>query len=203
MKKIFSLFAVVTAVLVFSGCANQKAAETPAQKETPAEVKKETGNVISSIKDAMGLGKKMKCTYSVGTGDSKFESTAFIDGKKYKSSSMIAGKLAYAYFDGEVMYSWMEDTKTGTKMTMACINDLKTSLPENQPANIPSVAKSPEEQFDNAVNANCVPAETADFSVPTDVTFTDQCEMMKKTLDSMKNIKLPGNVKMPTDLPKL
>ncbi len=210
MKKIFSLFAVIVATLVFSGCGSQKAVETSPQKEAPVEVKKESSDVISSIKDAMGLGKKMKCTYAVGTGEAKFESTAYIEGSKYKSSSIIAGKTAYASFDGEVMYSWMEGSKTGTKMTMACINELKNSLPPGKEGEGPQGVKAPEDQFKDAVNTSCVPAvEAVDFTLPSEITFTDQCEVLRKTLDSMKNVKLPAdvklpdNVKLPANLPKL
>jgi hypothetical protein len=210
MKKIFSLFAVIVATLVFSGCGSQKAAETSPQKEVPVEVKTESGSVISSIKDAMGLGKKMKCTYAVGTGDAKFESTAYIEGSKYKSSSIIAGKTAYAYFDGEVMYSWMDGAKTGTKMTLACVNELKNSLPPGKEGDGSQGVKAPEDQFKDAVNTSCVPAvEAVELTLPSEVTFTDQCEVLRKTLDSMKNVKLPANVKLPdnvklpANLPKL
>ncbi len=196
---------VVAAAFIFSGCGNQAVVQAPAQKETPVEVKNESPSVISSIKEAMGLGKKMKCTYTFGTGDSKFDSVAYIDGQKYKSASIIAGKVNNTYFDGSAVYSWMEGGKTGTKMTMACINELKSSLPQNQPAGSgPQTVKNPEDQFKDVVNTNCVAADTTvDLTLPSDVTFTDQCEVLKKTMDSIKNVKLPAGVKLPENLPNI
>src|SRR3989344_3780743 len=53
-------------------------------------------DVISSIKDAMGLGKKMKCTYAVSEGG--IASTVFIDGQKYKFTSEANGQKMYGLF---------------------------------------------------------------------------------------------------------
>lgn len=197
MKKTFTMLAVFVLVSVFSGCTSQQAVQTPTQKENQAEVKSENGSVVSSIKDAMGLGKKMKCSYSMGNGESKFESTVFIDGKRYKSSTMVDGKLTYAYFDQDTMYSWMDGQKTGTKMTMSCLDDLKNSLSADLQESMASQIENPEDKFDNANNATCVSADDADFSLPADVVFSDQCAMMKQVTEQMKNIKIPSMPNLP------
>src|SRR3990167_9560301 len=53
--------------------------------------------VIGSIKDAMGLGKKMKCTYSAKAG-SGVSSTVFVDGKKFKFTTDANGEKMYGVF---------------------------------------------------------------------------------------------------------
>ncbi|MBO8888972.1 hypothetical protein INN86_14050, partial [Staphylococcus aureus] len=57
------------------------------------------GGMISSIKDAMGLGKKMKCTYS-DPSKTGVVSTIFIDGQKTKFSSVVNGETVSGIFDG-------------------------------------------------------------------------------------------------------
>lgn len=205
MKKIFSLFAVVTAVLVFSGCANQKAAETPIPKESSSEVKKEGDSVISSIKDAMGLGKRMKCTYITQDGKEKVESTIYVDGKKYMSVIDIAGKKTHSLFDGEIIHTWVESEKVGTKIGLDCMGSFKDSVPANSAdeEEEPTGVENPEDRFENALNVNCTPAEAVDFSLPADIKFTDQCEVMKKTMDAVKDMKLPAGIEMPTNLPNI
>lgn len=61
MKKIFLSAVVVCSAFVFSGCGSQKEVQTPVQpveKSAPTE----NGGVVNSIKEAIGLGSKMKCT---------------------------------------------------------------------------------------------------------------------------------------------
>jgi len=203
MKKIFSLFVFSLAVLVFSGCGGQKTAQqTEVQKEVPAEVKNEkAGGIVSSIKDAIGLNVKMKCTTTANDG---VVSVAYVQGKMFKSSVEVMKKRQNAIFDGEATYTWSEGEKTGLKMTMACIQELKSSLPEQQKnsldASIPDIEK--QINVDAKAKVSCVPAGDVDFSIPSDVVFTDQCEVMRKSLDMMKNVKLPAGAQVPANMPK-
>jgi hypothetical protein len=194
-------------VVVLAGCGKQTATQTNAPagpEKVTQQVEQKSDSIVASIKDAMGLGKQMKCTYATSTDGSKFESTAFIDGKKFRSTSLVAGKTANVLFDGDAMWTWMEGQKIGTKMTMACINDLKSLAPQSQPS--AAAVQSPDDQFKDVTNTNCVPATDADFSVPSTVTFTDQCEMLKKATGMMKNLPtgaVPGGVPSIPGMPNL
>jgi len=207
MKKTILGVVIVGAAFVLSGCGkpvattNQNAAEnpSPAGQSTSAG-----GSVISSIKDAMGLGTEVKCEYSMGTGADAVKSTAYVEGKKFKSVGIVAGKTMNTIFDGETMYNWQEGQTTGFKMTMTCINDLKTSLPQDNKQAAPAGVKSPEDQFKDATNTNCSPSgDSVDFSAPSNVTFTDQCDMMKKSLEMMKNVKVPSGANIPANIPNM
>lgn len=185
MKKVFLGIAVVGLAFVLSGCGAKKAPQDGGAQNQTKEESKEQGSVIGSIKDAMGLGKKMKCEYSVGTGKEAVKSTAYVEGKKYKAISTINGTTTNSIFDGNTMYYWQEGQKTGMKMAMSCMEELNKSLPEDQQN--PEDFKSPEEQFEDAIDTSCVPAtESINFSAPSDVTFQDQCEMMKNLINSFK-----------------
>ena len=193
MKKTLLGVVIVGAAFILSGC-GKPAATDQNTVQNPAQ---QSGSVISSIKDAMGLGTKMKCEYSMGTGADAVKSTAYVEGKKFKSVGTFNGMVSNTIFDGETMYNWQEGQTTGFKMTMTCVNNLKASLPQNNPS-APAGVKSPEDQFKDATSTSCSPSsESVDFSAPSNVTFTDQCELMNKSLEMMKNAKLPAGVNMP------
>lgn len=201
MKKIFSLLGVSLAVLVFSGCGGQKTAQqTEVQKEVSAEVKNEkVGGAVNSIKDAIGLNAKMKCTTTANDG---VISVAYVQGKMFKSSVEVMKKRQNAIFDGEATYTWAEGEKTGLKMPMACIQELKASLSEQQKNSLDASIPDIEKEINANAKVSCVPAGDVDFSIPLDVVFADQCEVMRKSLNMMKDIKLPAGVQVPANMPK-
>lgn len=202
MRKVLLSITVVAMAVVLSGCGAKNAAQNGGAQNQIGQTKEEptkTGSVIGSIKDAMGLGAKMKCNYSMKLeGSDPVKSTAYVEGKKYKSTGTFAGITSNTIFDGDTMYIWQEGQKTGMKMTMSCMEELKASLPQDQKS-APGV-KSPEDQFKDATETSCSPTtESVDFSAPAGITFQDQCEMMKGLMD-MKG-KLPAG--MPANLPNI
>ena len=168
----------------------------PEQASPQAE---EKSGVISSIKDAMGLGKKMQCTYT-DKDDSSVSSTIFIDGQKFKFTSEMNGEKMYGLFDGETQYTWTTGKeKQGWKMTKACLEELGQTakqVTEGQPSSTPEDYQA---AFDNAENVACAPAANEDFSVPTDIVFTDQCEMLKNSMKALESMKgqLPAGMNIP------
>jgi hypothetical protein len=204
MRKTLLGFGLTIAALVLSGCgqpqtANQPSAAPAEQKAAPSEQK--DNSIVSSIKDAMGSGKQMKCTYSTTVNGSSVESIAYVDGNKLKSSETVAGKNTNMLFDGNTTYTWMDGQTKGSKMTISCINDLKASAPKGQQIN--PGAQSPEDQINNATDVSCVAATGTDFSVPASITFTDNCEALKKSMEAAKDIKanLPAN--LPANMPNI
>jgi len=198
MKKTTTLVMAGGLMLLLAAC-GQKSATTPAaeNKTTPAEqAQPASGGVISSIKDAMGLGKKMECTYKSQVGDKTLESKTWVNGKQTRSEMDINGKKQISIFDGTTIYSWQEETKTGTKFTIECMKEVSQSLPQGQQ---PQQQMDPENPDANATEVSCVPAGDVDFTVPSDVTFTDQCEMMKNLIQNMP--KTPNVPNMPKNIP--
>lgn len=195
---------MATGILLLAGCENKpadKAGEVGAENKSgvTTETKAEKGGVISSIKDAMGLGKAMKCAYKFKGGNGNIESIAYVDGKKYKAESTVMGKKQLVIFDETAMYSWAEGEKTGMKMEKTCMEEMNKNLPKGDTAGTPS-AKTDEEFFNDATDVSCVPYSGADFSVPTDITFTDQCEFLR---GMMKNIPAGANIPAGVNIPKL
>lgn len=196
--KTLKIAALAAGVLLLAGCGNkvaQNSTNTGAEKiETPkTEEKNAVNDVITSMKDAMLAGKTMKCDYTIKDADGKeLTTTSYVNGKKYMTTMAIAGNVQHMIFDETAMYTWAEGQKQGTKMTLACTQDLAKNMPAKTDAAAPTPDPTGEKTFDSATNVSCKPDSSADFSVPTDVTFTDQCEMIK---NSLKNI--------PTGAPQL
>lgn len=58
--------------------------------------------------------------------------------------------------------------------------------------------ESSDQLADNMMDISCQPSSLVDFSIPSDVTFTDTCEQMKKTMEQLQNIKgLPTGQGLP------
>jgi hypothetical protein len=195
MKKNWKVVAIAAGVLIFSGC-GQKADNSGGENKKNQEMSQEKnqGGVISSIKDAMGLGKTMRCTYRIQGGNGNMEMVSYVKGKSYMSETNVGGSVQKSIFNEDGMFSWSEKTRQGTKMSRKCMEELEKAAPEEEQSNSPQVPDADaEEAFSGATDVKCEEAEV-DFSVPTDVNFVDQCEMMKKMMDSANEMKnrLPG-----------
>jgi hypothetical protein len=198
--KTLKIAALAAGVLLLAGCGNKVAqnnsdntgADNSGASKT--EEKGAVGGVISSIKDAMASGKAMQCTYTIKNKEGgDIVSTMYVDGKKYAGTTNVAGTVQHMIFNEEAMYSWSEGQKTGMKMTTACSEELAAKAPKSQNDNAPTPpATDSEKTFDNALNVKCEPNSGGDFTVPSDITFADQCEMLKGLQKNM-----PGGVNIP------
>lgn len=191
MTKKLKIVAVVVGILFLAGCGNKaveknenkNAGETKNQEK---EKEKNQNGIVSSIKDAMGLGKEMKCSYKIKSGEDEMEMTTYIKGKKYRGETKIAGNTQKMIFNEDAMYSWSEKEKKGMKMTKACTDELAKNAPKSEDNELPEAMDfSAENAFDNAMDVKCVPNSGTDFSVPSDVEFVDQCEMLKGIMNSI------------------
>ncbi|MGB4833976.1 MAG: hypothetical protein WBP40_03020 [Candidatus Moraniibacteriota bacterium] len=174
--------------------------EVAAKNPTPMAEEK---GMVSSLKEAMGLGQKMQCTYAMSKGDDQVVSTVFIEGSKVKSTTTVGDMTMYSLMDGENQYSWTSASKTGMRMSKACLEKLQTSvkdLPKPAGAPTPAEPQDMEKAFDMAKNVKCEPASGADFTIPKDVTFTDQCAMLEQSTKLMQEMKdkLPAGMMLPS-----
>jgi hypothetical protein len=143
---------------------------------------------MGSLKEMIGMGKTMECVEKV-EGE---EIRTYIQGKTYKSSAVSKEMTITSIFDGETFYSWNTLTKAGTKMTMACLEELGKNMPEG-----PSTEVDNDIEFDSVdemmedpqMVSNCKEiSEKIDFSVPTNINFVDQCLMIKSLNDKMPSM---------------
>jgi len=180
MKKILLGTLVVAFSLTLSACGNKTQNQAG---EMEKQIGKEGMKAIASIGEAMKSGKKMKCTFKIKTGDEEMESVSYFDGQKYRSESRVMNMNQIAVFDGENMHSWQEGQKNGMKMTKACSEELQVQNRErNQGEETQNreEMRIGEEAFDGAMDVKCEEVASIDFSIPANVEFTDQCQMMKQ-----------------------
>lgn len=197
MKKLSFVTLGLFLALILSGCgsaqkgndnnnqANSQVEEMEAQENqrSSAEENGEKG-IVAKIKNSISAGKKMKCTYKMDNENGDTEVITYIHGDKYKTEVMLGQIKTLSIFDGDVMYSWSEGQKTGTKMEMDCIDslDIKGEV-ESEAVTENAVATEDQDDFVKALseaqNLNCEDAGDVDFAVPSDINFIDQCEMIK------------------------
>ena len=201
MKKIIPLSILFVGLGVLSGCANNQEmtqSGNQMQKGEDQNMEGSMGSAINNIKDAIGSGQKMKCTYTIRQNAQEYKSEAFIDGKKYKSVSTVDGHTSNAIFDGKETYAWTDDAAKGMKINEECAQQNQI---ENQEQNemAQGDVQTNGDPFDGAVDVKCEKVDSIDFSVPSDVEFTDQCEMLKLQQQQMEQLKgnLPEGFEMP------
>lgn len=177
----------------------QPSQNTPAPSEivseTPTTMPEEKQSMLGSVKDAMGLGKRLACTYTDPTSGTK--ATVFVEGKKMKSTTTVSGVTVYGIFDGTTQYAWSSNAKTGTKMDTSCMNEMKNLTQKMQSANPPAPIEN-FESYQDLKNVSCIPAETESFSIPTDITFTDQCAVLRESMKAIEQMKdqIPSGMPM-------
>lgn len=204
MKKTLKIAALAAGVVVLAGCGGKNTDNTNQggtgknQEANQSASSADKGGVISSIKDAMGLGKTMRCTYRIKNKEGEMETVAYVDGKKYMTEMTIAGNAQKSIFNEDGMYSWSVSEKRGTKMSKACMDELAKGAPKSAPSADQDVPGAPdptgEKAFDGATDVKCEDVSDVDFSIPTDVNFVDQCEMMKKMMDNVRNMPTVPNM---------
>lgn len=148
-----------------------------------------TESVIGSLKDAIGLGKKMECVYKEGDMESK----TYIDGTKYKSVTSTPEGEMISVFDGSDFYGWNIKTKEGYVMKKSCMEELAKAMPateEGENSN-PADFETTEDIVEGTPMDNCKETGSIDFTIPKDINFVDQCEMMKNLTNSLKDFKMP------------
>ena len=187
---------IIGAAIVLSGCAKPGAVSQDNAQNQAQQNESSKSSVITSIKEAMGLGKKMKCVYTTKIDGKESETVMQTDGKNFKSSSELDGRKMYSVMKDEVSYAWGEGIPMASKLSMSCIKDLPK--PEGQESNSPlEDMKNPEKAFDGATNVVCNPVDSVDISVPSNIQFQDMCEMIKGVTNNLKDMKVPAGANVP------
>lgn len=207
MAKIIGAVVAVVVVIGAFFVWQSKQAGAPMDESGAMAPKAESGEsmmekgmgAVASIKDAMGLGKSMQCSYSVSE-DQSIQSSVVVDGQKFKSTTVMKDMTVYGLFDGEMQYTWMSNSKQGMKMSKSCLEQMTNTVKDmTKPETSAPAARDMRDELDMAKNVSCQPAAGVDWSLPKDITFVDQCAMMQdsmKMLQEMKD-KLPAGMEMP------
>ncbi len=215
MKKIAPIAIIVALIIIVGGFfvfkkvsddKKNEAKNSVVQEKIETEGDKEEGENSSGIIDELAKikdGKKMKCVYTIKMGEDEFQSESYVQGEKYKSISVMDAleeKKTYAIFDGENQYSWTDGATEGFKMSVDCMKDATKKMEGT--IDMPEAGETAElgDLFENAVDVKCNPVEEIDFTVPSNITFVDQCEMLKNQMKQIEELKgtMPAGFNLPT-----
>ncbi|MEA2007193.1 MAG: hypothetical protein U9O20_03495 [Patescibacteria group bacterium] len=192
MKKITIFVLAVFLVLVLTGCSKKQQGQNTSggsgEQTSKQEQKKEGSSIIEDIKDAMSSGKKMKCTYTVTQGENVMQSEAFVEGDRYKVTTTFNGQGTKMIFDGKDTYTWTDQSKQGMKMTTECMENIVEDVEDTAGEMEEDENFHAENPFENAVDVKCEKVGSIDFSIPSDVEFVDQCELMKNQEKQMEEM---------------
>jgi len=196
------LLAGVGVAVILAGCGGQsnkldKAkdninAKIESSKEMIQEGKNLADNnkgLAGGLKDAIKKGITMKCVSDTADG----HWVTYIKGKNTRTDGTTAdGHEMAILVKGKVIYTWDKKTKKGQKVDQGCMDEFNKSM-----GNAISDAEEarPYEEFnpenmeieEKGGKLKCAPSTNADFSVPSDVHFDDQCAMLQKTMSGLKN----------------
>ncbi len=196
VKKGLILAGIIIGVVMFSGCGKQmdKLKEVKKQasslKKNSQELTEKSGGMISNLKEALKKGVSMKC---VSQGKDS-EWVTYINGKKMRSEGKQGGKEQIVLVTDGVSYMWEKGAKVGQKIDKKCLEDFEKQIETptkteemmgHQDETIPKVEDLEVEEENGKVK--CTVTTEADFSVPKDVNFTDQCQLMKQQMKNLKN----------------
>ncbi len=203
MKKInpvksFIFMGLVAGVITLSGCGEKVTKlkevknDVTSKVESGKQIVEDSKGMIGNLKDAMKKGVAMKCE------DASSDWVTYINGTKMRSEGMEDGKKQVVLVTDGTTYTWDANTKTGFKMDKKCLEDFQKDMGFGQD-------DMPKQQYEKGFTIEeletkeesgglkCTPSTEADFSVPSDVKFEDQCKILKEQMnkyeEQMKNMK--------------
>lgn len=192
MKKVLLVSIMIFSVVILSGCFHEEKKEQGEQDlgqevSSVDEQKEEVKSEFERAMDMIQSGKKVKCVYVVESGGQKTRMTVHTEGKKYKTEMTFNGKEMNSIFDGENVHTWTKGEKTGMKMDLECMKQFGEQATEES-KDYTQMSGNVQDLFEGAFDISCGAVSDIDFSVPADVSFTDQCEMMKKQMEAIEKM---------------
>lgn len=174
---IISLFAIL-----FSACT--KPAQQQNQNQNQQQAQNQQENLSGTIKDLIGLGRSVKCTWESPQGQgkgvvyasankAKTEMEIDVDGQKMMINSLI---------DGDWMYQWGNSMMGNTKMN---IKELEKMAPQ-QDQEQPQAAQN----YNQELNYTCTPwgIDASVFNLPSDIEFTDTTQQMTNMMENAEQM---------------
>jgi len=189
MKKVqiiksFALVGLMAGVVMLSGCGEKVTQlkdmkdDVTSKVESGKKMVDEGKGMMGGLKDAMKNGVAMKCE---SKGD---DWVTYTNGKEMRGEGTEDGASQAMLVTSGVTYTWNTTTKTGFKIDKKCLENFQKDMNAAQ-GNISEQQYEKDFSFEDleaeeeAGGIKCSPTTEADFSVPTDVKFEDQCKMMK------------------------
>ncbi len=205
MKTIFKggvFIGLIVATIALAGCGaktnqlknakdniNAKIENGKELVETGKKMADEKQGLMGGLKDAMKRGVTMKCVADSADG----HWVIYTNGKNTKTEgTTVDGHEMVILVKGKTIYTWNKKTKKGEKIDKGCMDDFQKDMGIDSSAmtkgdkNFDDFTPEKMEAKEKEGKLKCVPSTKADFSIPSDVQFTDQCAMLKKQMSGLK-----------------
>jgi|GEM_PF-5402196 len=193
MKQLAFFVVIGFSAIVLSGCTKTEAptmddASRQLQNQEGTKEMNEGENLSEENKmrqqwiEALARGESMRCTYTEEFGEVIME----MQGEKYQTRMQTPQGMMVSMFDGETLYTWDEEKKMGSLMTKACIEEIQQQFPDEDTSS--EYYESSQDAIDSLTHISCEKALDINIQVPGDISFTDQCEMLKSQMEQLKNM---------------
>ncbi len=205
-KKFFLPLLLISSTLIFSACTKKNAQSEQTgdqqaqvqQQEQNQQAKNSVGeNFKGSLKNLLGMGKQVRCTWKIQEEGMAIEGIVYIDNKRSKmemkmkmtdegvdKDSPMANIQTYTYADEEWVYNWGGPNKQGMKFKLEDMEKMQQEAEEASGDN------ASDEESDNIAMKNwkdeyeyhCQPwkVDQSMFKLPSDITFVDLNETIKE-----------------------
>jgi len=192
----FPLLIVLLSSVVLTSCLPKQNQELV---QTQDQVQQEDEAVNQSLKDLMGSGKNLECSWEFEDPEGKGRTTGlvYIAGNRSRSEVRVrvegegeelANMDLISINDGEMGYMWNEGQTTGSKYNIAEMEKLGEEMSQGQ-ENI--TQNQTQNDWENIYNYECKNwrVDESKFSVPTNVEFTDMMAQMQQMQEQTENMK--------------
>ena len=188
-----------------AGCSSPQESQNQAQTEVESESNQEISSEKQEEQDKqeqqgeqqggekeewleqLQKGEKLSCTY---TDDQGGEAQVFMDGENYRMEYVSdQGNMTSVSREG-VLYIWGDQMPdSGMKFAQDCFEDFDTPSSSSQ-----EYYTSSEEVVEEIPDISCTSIDRVDTSIPENISFVDQCDMMKQF--QQMETQLPEGVEM-------
>lgn len=206
MRRIFGIGAALFGAVLLAGCSGQSdgmadQARDQVREQDQAQAPERVIDDVTGWVADLAAGKRLECEYRIDDAEATGTVRMIMDRDRYRTETETPNGTFISVFDGETMYSWTAGGPQGMKMSRKCMDDMGGDVSEEEE----DVAMPEEgESYDSSEEAlgaipgiSCREISGADFSVPVDVEFVDQCQMLQEQTRAMEQYRdqMPDDVR--------
>ena len=191
MKKYLKIIILLVITSMFFTACNKKTD----QDQQPAQNDTQESSVKGNLKDLLGMGKNIKCTFSDEQDGVSLDIETYISGNKVRTTTTQKSpdNETFVYdtiMDDTWVYNW-DSMGNAYKMNLKEMEELAQKYSENDESADTSTEMPAVEDIQKEFDYKCNPwvPDNSKFQVPSNINFIDQGEIMEETIQQTEEIK--------------